>query len=122
MGTRTERTVCIGYCAVDSGQILITDPGYLDGWGEQGFGEGHIGQYSYGGACATTLAEHKHPIGQLEFPSGVSGAGVVSRTGLGDGYYPVYATLCEIDGWGERVTKLEIVFIDDDEDGEGDEA
>jgi hypothetical protein len=56
----------------------------------------------------------------LEFDGGTAGAGVVSRTGLGDGYYPVYATLREIDGWGERVTKLEIVFIDGD--GEDDEA
>ena len=119
MKTYTERTVCIGYCAVDSGQILITDPGYLDGWGKQGFGEAHIGHYSYGGACATTLAAHKHPNGQLEFASGTAGAGVVSTTGLGDGYYPVYATIRDIDGWGERVTKLEIVFFDGD--GEDDD-
>lgn len=119
MDTYTERTVCIGYCAVDSGQILITDPGYLDQWGREEYGEAYIGHYSYGGACATTLAEHKHPIGQLEFPSGVSGAGVVSRTGLGDGYYPVYATLRNLDGWGERVVKLEIVFLDDDGEDNG---
>lgn len=111
-------TELIGYCAVDSGQIMITDPGYLDQWGKQGFGEAHIGHYSYGGACATTLAEHKHTNGQLDFPSGNAGVAVVSRTGLGDGYYPVYAHFITDEAWGKRVARLEIVFMDDETDGE----
>ena len=39
-----------------------------------------------------------------------NGRGVVFSTGIGDGSYPVYAYLGEIDGFGERVLKVEIDF------------
>jgi hypothetical protein len=108
-------TQLIGYVAVDSGQILITDPGYLNGWGKEGFGEAGVSHYSYGGACSTTLTDKQ--AGQLNFAAGHAGAGVVSSTGYGDGMYPVYAHFEETEGWGKRVARLEIVFIDDaDED------
>ena len=108
-------TAVIGRVAVDSGQILITDPGYIESWGNEGFGEGHIGHYSYGGACATTLANPKRPDGQLNFPAGHAGIGVVSSAGLGDGYYNVIAHFVELDDWGKRVAKLEIDFLDDED-------
>lgn len=112
--TSTRR---IGFVAVDSGQILITDPGYVSGWGTEGFGEAGEGHYSYGGACAVTLSENL--AGQLNFGAGHAGAGVVSSTGLGDGLYPVYAEYVDDPNWGRRITRLEIVFIDDeDEEGE----
>jgi hypothetical protein len=112
-------TQLIGYIAVDSGQVLITDPGYLNGWGSEGFGEAGVGHYSYGGACSTTLTDKQ--AGQLNFAAGHAGAGVVSSTGLGDGMYPVYAHYWEDEAWGKRISRLEIVFIEDeDEDGEDD--
>jgi len=117
--TTITRTELIGYCAVDSGQLMITDPsyvGYFDQTAEFGspVPDGH---FSYAGACNRTLASGHN--GQLNFPAGHAGVGVVTRTGLGDGYYPVYATIIETDGWGERVAKIEVVFIDEDgEDGE----
>jgi hypothetical protein len=108
-------TQLIGYVAVDSGQIVITDPGYLNDWGKEGFGEAGVGHYSYGGACSTTLTDKQ--AGQLNFAAGHAGAGVVSSTGYGDGLYPVYAHFEETEDWGKRVARLEIVFIDDlDED------
>lgn len=111
-------TRLIGNCAVDSGQILLTDPGYISYWDDKAeYGdpvpEGH---FSYPGACNRTLATGYN--GQLNFPAGHAGAGVVVRSGYGDGYYPVYATTVTDDKWGERVAKVEIVFIDD-EDGTG---
>jgi hypothetical protein len=51
----------------------------------------------------------------MNFPAGHAGLGVVSRTGLGDGTYPVVAHFVDLDGWGERVSKLEIVFIGEDD-------
>jgi len=112
-------TQLIGYIAVDSGQVLITDPGYLNNWGSEGFGEAGVGHYSYGGACSTTLTDRQ--AGQLNFAAGHAGAGVVSSTGYWDGLYPVYAHFEESEDWGKRVARLEIVFIDDaDEDGEDD--
>ena len=50
----------------------------------------------------TTLHGHG---GELE-----RGRGVVSNLGIGDGGYPVYAYIGEIDGWGERVLKVEVDF------------
>lgn len=114
MGVITS-TRQIGFVAVDSGQLLITDPGYVNGWGEEGFGEAPAGHYSYGGACETTLSADS--AGQLNFPAGHGGMGVVSSTGFGDGLYPVYATYVDDEdgSWGRRIARLEIVFIDDDE-------
>lgn len=109
------RQAVIGYCAVDSGQILITDPSYLTDWQDNEYGlRVPNGHYSYAGACDLTLSNTDN--GQMNFPNTNGlGAGVVSRTGLGDGIYPVVAHFVELDGWGERVAKLEIVFIGEDD-------
>jgi hypothetical protein len=119
----TEMTTILGYCAVDSGQLMITDPSYISYWDDKAeFGDNvEGGHFSYPGACDQTLG--KHQGGQLYFPAGHSGVAVVSGTGYGDGYYPVYATyrseysdeacLNLID---RRIAKLEIVFIDEDEE------
>lgn len=97
------RKEIIGYCGVDSGQILITDPSYLHDWKNNQYGDSvPDGDYSYAGACDRTLASGFN--GQLD-------SGVVSRTGLGDGYYPVFATIADLGEWGERVVKLEIEFV-----------
>jgi hypothetical protein len=39
--------------------------------------------------------------------------GVAFSSGLGDGAYEVWATIQDIPGWGERVTKVEIELIPD---------
>ena len=89
-----------GAFSVDSGQAMVGDPCYLDDWdtnkNEEWNLEGKIGQYSYQGASATTIAKN---YGSLGFNA------VVFSTGYGDGLYPVYVQLNE-DG---RVSK---VFID----------
>ena len=106
------RKETIGYCGVDSGQIMITDPSYVNYFDLTAeFGspvpDGH---FSYAGACERTLGKGYN--GQLNYPAGHAGVGVVSRTGLGDGYYPVVATIADLGDWGERVVKLEIEFVD----------
>jgi hypothetical protein len=106
----TEVRKHIGNFGVDSGQVLIVDPCYLDDWKtwdstEVSF-ENHKtlkGEFGYLGACGVTLSEG---FGEVE-------SGVVSTTGYGDGVYPVFATITS----DNRVAKLEIVFIqDEDED------
>ena len=104
-----------GYCGVDSGQILFTDPCYLDEW------KGHHKElnidynddppqkkrpYSYEGACNATLSEFK--AGQLD--EGVTGVCVSS--GYGDGNYPVYVRKNQ-EG---RIVEAKIMFDWDDED------
>lgn len=118
----TESTRVLGWCAVDSGQIMITDPGYVSYWDDKAeYGDNVAGgHFSYPGACDQTLSSRKG--GQLYFPAGHAGVAVVASSGFGDGMYPVYATyrneysdeacLNLIDS---RIAKLEIVFIDEEE-------
>lgn len=118
----TETTQVIGHCGVDSGQIMITDPSYVSYWNDEAeFGQiVPDGHFSYPGACDKTLSSRR--AGQLNFPAGHAGVAVVASSGYGDGFYPVYATYvntyadeaCKqlIDS---RISKLEIVFIEDEE-------
>jgi len=98
----------IGSFAVDSGQAMVGDPCYLDGWktneGEEWNLEGKVGQYSYQGASATTLEN----TGTMELSSGKA---VVFSSGYGDGLYPVWA---QFDNDG-RIAKIVIDFISDEE-------
>ena len=101
----------VGSFSVDSGQAMVGDPCYLDQWktneGEEWNLEGKVGDYSYQGASATTLASN---AGEL----GIATA-IVFNTGYGDGLYPVYVKYNE-DG---RVVKVVIDFEGDlDEDQE----
>jgi hypothetical protein len=93
-----------GSFGVDSGQAMVGDPCYLDNWdtnkNEEWNLEGKVGEYSYQGASATTLANN---YGELGFNA------VVFSTGYGDGLYPVYVQLNE-DG---RVSKVVIDFEGD---------
>jgi hypothetical protein len=80
--------VLLGNFAVDSGQVMIGDPCYLDDFKNDDYKEDGVqNDYSYSGVCATTTT--KENGGELSV-NGVSLA-VVSSTGMGDGVYPVYA-------------------------------
>jgi hypothetical protein len=106
-GLVIEGLELVGSFGVDSGQAMVGDPCYLDGWNtnvdEEWNLEGKIGNYSYHGASATTLDSS---AGTLE-----GGKAVVFNTGYGDGVYPVYAQFDE-DG---RIAKIVIDFIGDEE-------
>lgn len=64
--------------------------------------------YSFTGACSQTLY-NENLGGELG-----NGLGLSFATGYGDGCYPIYAHYSD-DGWGKRIKKIEIVFIDDEE-------
>jgi len=96
--------VKIGIVGVDSGQLMIMDPCYAIG--DSGFGT----QEDYKKAC-----EVSHPVGgQLKYKMGHDGLGVVFSSGFGDGTYDVYATIKDCGTWGKRVTKVEVILIDED--------
>ncbi len=87
----------VGQVSVDSGQVVIVDPCYV---AEKGL--------DYDEVCATTS-----PCG-----SWMRGHAVASRSGYGDGGYPVYAEISDTgDGWGTRVRRIVIDFDLEDEDG-----
>jgi hypothetical protein len=102
MKTEVDNLIQAGWFSVDSGQAMVGDPCYLDGWktneGEEWNLEGKVGDYSYHGASATTI---ENSYGELGI-----GTAVVFNTGYGDGYYPVFVQMNE-DG---RVSKVVIDF------------
>jgi hypothetical protein len=107
--TTLNNLIYAGSFAVDSGQAMVGDPCYLDDWdtnkNDEWNLEGKVGQYSYQGASATTIANDFGSLGNTA---------VVFSTGYGDGYYPVYVQM-NSDG---RVSKVVIDFegdIDQDE-------
>lgn len=92
-----ETKILIGSCGVDSGQIMIVDPCYVI--------DGKFSKQQYDECCTVTLG--KESAGQI-----MNSLAVVASSGIGDGYYPVYATFSDVPGWGEVITKLEIDFTD----------
>jgi hypothetical protein len=112
----------IGYCAVDSGQIMLTDPCYLSDWEDddafsvredlnqackEDAAESY--PYTYGGACAGSC--NLDQAGQFE-----DKAGVVVSSGIGDGVYPVYVEYIDTGFAGRRVKSVTIDFWQHEEE------
>ena len=106
MKTTVSDLVYAGSFAVDSGQAMVGDPCYLDGWKKWEEGtpfdhDKHVGEYGYLGASNRTLTDNFGQLGGAD--------AVVFSTGYGDGLYPVYVQL-NSDG---RVAKVVIDFEGD---------
>ena len=83
----------VGHCRVDSGQILLIDPCYVEG-------------IDYDKICNITLSDSQ--AGETKE------MGVAVATAFGDGSYPVYATFNR----ENRIAKVEILFAGYEEDDE----
>ena len=94
----------IGHIFVDSGQVMILDPCYIDEKWDGEFVNDKPGEFSYGGACTATLSEDGY--GTLQ-----KGMAFACGTRWGDGQYPVFATF---DNEG-RVLTLTVSFDDSPE-------
>jgi len=99
MSKKTEKVI-LGEISVDSGQVIIVDPCYLDAWEKTKEGKGQFGGGHYEKCCNLNCKGHG---GQL-FVSGF-GTGVASKSGYGDGVYPVEAIIKN-----GRVKELRIKF------------
>ncbi len=158
---KKEERIRLGVVGVDSGQLMICDPGYLNEWKEEPFDLDEIslykdvetgkefkhprdwrlefrdgmsyneamekgliervpgkqkGEFSYNGVCQKTLdAEYTtHDEGQIPFEMGHAGLAVAFRSGLGDGLYEVWGTVKELKDWGRRITKVEIILVEEE--------
>jgi hypothetical protein len=100
----------IGVVGVDSAQLVICDPLYIDTeWENEEYDSDDTKakfNFSYKACCEKTLSPDS--AGQLFYRLGHPGVGVVSSTGWGDGLYPVYATYNK----QGRIMKIEIDFED----------
>lgn len=83
----------VGYCGVDSGQIMLVDPCYVLKDDFTPNSEPTGGEYDE--ACRITL----------EKGAGQHSLGVVTSTMYGDGEYPVYADMV-----GNRCRSITIIF------------
>lgn len=111
MGERftSDRRICLGRVGVDSGQLMVIGPCYVDSDLDADF---------YDQVSALT---RNGPGGQLKYggtPPGVwarAGVAVAFSSGSGDGAYPVYATVRDLGELARRVVKVEIELVPEEE-------
>lgn len=117
---KVNQEVLIGHVAVDSGQLMLCDPCYLNKWqdnkewAKEPADQNGMYPFSYNGSCGATVGDDQY--GQLKFDGGHAGAGVAFASGFGDGFYPVYATIIEDGLWGRRISEVRVVMIDEEEE------
>tara|TARA_B100000676_G_scaffold281493_1_gene306599 strand:- start:922 stop:1200 length:279 start_codon:yes stop_codon:yes gene_type:complete len=84
----------IGFCPVDSGQIMLVDPCYV--LADNNTKDEKLNQF-YRDICEVTLSSEQAGPWEL---------GCATSTGWGDGSYPVY-----VKREGGRVAEVRIVFM-----------
>ncbi len=97
------RRVLVGRVNVDTGQVIVVDPSFLDTWKNDDYDQGKPERNDFSHSAATRILLSSTKAGQLEEGNKLA---VVSEAGYGEGTYQVYATYSN-EG---RVTKLEIEF------------
>jgi hypothetical protein len=116
-----DKRTLLGVIGVDSGQMMLCDPCYVSSWTDSeydsdkqdGMRENERFDFSYNGACAATYHE-EFKGGILQNNIGANLAAVCSA-GFGDGVYEVWVTVGDYGEWGKRVSKMEIIFLEEDE-------
>lgn len=95
----------IGRIGVDSGQVMVVDPCYLDEWiANKAFEKSDFSkEFSYNQACLRSCS--KLQVGVLG-----DEMAVVSSTAWGDGTYPVYAIVDERKYGNRKIMGLVISF------------
>jgi hypothetical protein len=102
MSATAQRTL-IGHVGVDTAQLVITDPSYLDAWDHSDTAAGvELNDYPYSRAGASLCCGTEDGAGILD-----GGLAAAVSTGYGDGLYPVYV---EYDDSG-RVARVIVEFI-----------
>jgi hypothetical protein len=93
----------IGHCAVDSGQLMLIDPCYIIA--------SENDSEEYKASHHVTYEEVIEAWGTKKMFVDDFHLGVITRTGWGDGFYPVYADIV-----GNRVKSVTVEFMDEDEE------
>jgi len=102
----------LGVTTVDSGQLIIIDPCYLQKWKNDEYNEkASYNQLCYSNACKASSLKNKG--GSF----GSSAIAIAFQSGLGDGVYRVYAYYKDISkitkskGRDMRIAKIEIDLL-----------
>lgn len=111
------KKVLIGHVGVDSGQLIVMDPGYIDGaWYKQDYIDTRAIEMPDGiesdelGYNTVCHAKDFQPYAAHLFPLGHEGLAVSFNSGYGDGCYPVYGYLND-EG---RVVRVEILMDEEE--------
>lgn len=91
--------ILLGRVPVDSGQLLVVDPCYIQ----------ELPQDDYDRCCEASN-EHGGPVALGTIPD----LAVCFPSGFGDGEYEVWAEVKKFGNWGRRVTRVEILLVDED--------
>lgn len=93
--------IFLGHVAVDSGRLLIVDPGNLDL-----LSSSEIHGICWDGGLAEAIS--------INMPDGKPGLAVTFDAGLGDGIYEVMGLIKKVPGIGLRIAEAKMTFIPDD--------
>lgn len=97
---RHSERIQIGIVGVDSARLVITDPTYIKSqWTPE------LAEKCWDLTPPPMLA------GQLKYPVGHDGLGVVFLAGLGDGVYPVFAEYEDAGPFGRRIARVTVELL-----------
>jgi len=100
----------IGVVGVDSGQLMIVDPCYIDNdWKKEEYNEKKNAKenFSYNAVCK----KNNDGVRQINYEAGHKGLAVSFCSGFGDGVYEVYALFKKFDKMDMRIVEVRIKMI-----------
>ena len=108
----------IGAVGIDSGNLLLVDPAYLQKPKDIPKYDALVGLKTSKRVIPTSKVRKtpkewtprmRSDTAQVLYPTGRKGAGVITSTGFGDGMYPVFAKFGTGD-WSDRITEVRVDF------------
>ena len=100
----------VGNISVDAGLCWVGDPCYLIQSSNPDGLDNLPKEIENWPNFIQSLGTDDPVIKSFNHKRGHEGLGVCVSSGIGDGLYPVFATVEDIPGWGERVTSVRIDF------------
>lgn len=108
-----QEIIKVGAIGVDAGLVWLGDPCYILHPNKMPKALGK----DWGEFC-DTLKYNGPTVQSYNYDMGHEGLGVVVSSGFGDGTYPVYALMENVDGWGKRIKKVWIDFFTDEDEND----
>jgi hypothetical protein len=98
--------ILLGHVGVDSGQLLLCDPCYIQSeWEQEDFND-EVPKHNFSYNACSNITLNEEGGGQLKYKMGHEGVGVAFSTGIGDGFYPVFQNFDE----AGNLISVEVVF------------
>jgi hypothetical protein len=95
----------IGTLCIDTGTLALADPCYIDSAGLDSYPKNGLSRQVRKKLTASAACKHRKSIPTV----------VTLMTGMGDGFYDVFAELVDMGAFGQRIKGIHIEFISDRE-------